>query len=178
MDVTPEGILVAVGWAISLTTAIFFAFRVIPEMAARRLCDMFGLQRVTLENGREIYAVEDLDGKPIKIPVGFKTNAEGQDEMIMGYAPLPMTMTYLAADMAALKVKAAIMGVKSGASKRLRGAVEQGVADGSIDPSMMVGMLPKKAQAAIAILRSLGLGIGPTTQNEAVGHSRGSGKAI
>lgn len=150
--------MVAVGWAVSLTTAIVFAFKVIPEMAARRLCRMFGLARVRLENGRDIYAVEDLEGKPIKIPIGMRKDDEGNESIIYGYAPLPMTMTYLAAEQAAIKVKMTLFNAKSQISKKMQKeglsmAMQEG---GSLDS--LLPFLPKKAQVAAALLRAAGLG--------------------
>ena len=167
MDVTPEGILVAVGWAVSLVTAIVFAFKVIPEMAARKMCSMFGLQRVKLENGRTLYAVEDLEGNPVKIPVGIKKDDDGNETVIYGYAPLPMTMTFLAAEQAALKVKMTLFNAKSQIQKTmnkegLKAVMSEG---GGLDA--MLPFLPKKLQVAAAMAQALGLGRGVSGANSA-----------
>lgn len=170
MDVTPEGILVAIGWFVSLTTAIVFAFRVIPEMAARRLCDMFGLQRVTLDNGREIYVVEDLEGKPIKIPVGIKKDADGNDVIEYGYAPLPMTMTYLAAEQAAIKVKMTLLNARSQVSKKLQKEGLEAVMKDGGGLDLAMPFIPKKFQPLAALLKLSGLGQGGSSQNPS-GHA-------
>lgn len=156
MDITPEGLLVAIGWAVSLTVAIIFAFRVIPEMAARRICKMFGLTRVSV-NGREIYAVEDLEGNPVKIPLGTK-EVDGEQQIQYGYAPLPITMTWLAAEQAAMKVKMTLFNAKSQISKKMQKegmsqAMQEG---GGLD--QMLPFMPKKLQMAAALLRAAGLG--------------------
>jgi hypothetical protein len=161
MNVTPEGILVAVGWAISLTVAIVFAFRVIPEMAARRLCAMFGLQRVKLANGREIYAVEDLEGTPIKVPISVKKGEDGEDIIEYGYAPLPITMTYLAAEQAAMKMKMTFLNAKSQLARNFKKAgLEEVMAEGGGLQNLMP-FLPKKLQAPAAFLSALGVGSAP-----------------
>ena len=170
-----EALVVVVGWLVSLGVAIL----IVPKLAARRICEQFGLQRVNV-NGKEIYAVEDLEGNPVKIPVGTKEGPDGT-EIVYGYAPLPMTLTYLAADQAAMRVKMTLLNTKSSISKQLskeglKAAMEQG---GGLDA--MLPFLPKKLQAAAALAQALGLGRpgnSPSAQNDALGHIRGRGGPI
>jgi len=179
MDITPEGLLVAIGWAVSLTVAIIFAFRVIPEMAARRICKMFGLTRVRVGD-REIYAVEDLNREPVKIPVGVK-EVDGEQQVQYGYAPLPITMTFLAAEQAAMKVKMTLFNAKSQISKKMQkeGMTQALQEGGSLE--QILPFLPKKAQMAAALLRAAGLGGGVAPQggqNSPSSRVGGGGKAI
>lgn len=171
-----EALVVVVGWLVSLGVAVM----VVPKLAAKRICEQFGLQKVTV-NGRDIYAVEDLEGNPVKIPIGTKANAEGEPEIVMGYAPLPMTLTYLAADQAAMRVKMTLLNTKSTIAKQLnkeglKAAMQEG---GGLET--MLPFLPKKLQMAAALLQAAGLGRagnGPTAQNDGSGHSRGRGGPI
>jgi hypothetical protein len=169
-----EALVVVVGWLVSLGVAVM----VVPKLAAKRICEQFGLQKVTV-NGRDIYAVEDLEGNPVKIPIGTKANAEGESEIVYGYAPLPMTMTYLAADQAAMRVKMALLNTKGAISKQLSKQGLQAAMDAGGGLESMLPFLPKKLQAAAALAQALGLGRGlasPTASERPAGHSGGGWK--
>lgn len=157
IEITLEGVLVLVGWATSLGVAFLFALRVIPKLAAKRACEAFGLVEVET-NGRTIFVPTDLEGEPVQIPVGVTTNAEGEQVPKMGYAPLPMTLTYLAAQQAATLVHMKLLNVKSQVSKRLsKEALGQAMSEGgSIE--QMLPLLPKKAQMVVALAKTLGIG--------------------
>lgn len=159
MDVDSYAILfAAAAWFISLLVAIL----VVPRLAANRICNQFGLTRVDV-NGQMIYAVKDLEGNPIKIPVGLKENSDGEKEPVMGFAGLPMTLTYLAAEQAALKVKMTLFNAKSQISKKMQQAAMGEAAAGG-DLGAMFPFLPKKAQAAIAVLKAAGVNLGGLAQ--------------
>lgn len=158
IEITVEGVLILVGWLTSLGVAFLFALRVIPKLAAKRACEAFGLTEVQLKNGQEIYVPVDLEGNPVQIPVGVTTNDDGTQTPVMGYAPLPMTLTYLAAQQAATLVHMKLMNVKSQVSKRLsKEALAQAMQDGgSIE--QMLPLLPRKAQMIVALAKTLGVG--------------------
>lgn len=154
-----EGALIVVGWLVSL----FVATMIVPKLAANRVSERFGLKMVS-QDDKKFYAPVGPDGEPVKIPIGVKENKEtGEQEVILGYAPLAFALPYMAADMAAMKVKMALMGTKSGLSRKIKGALLEEGAAGRLDPDAMLPFLPKKAQAAIAVLRALGLGVGPVS---------------
>ena len=78
---------------------------------------------------------------------------DGQQEIVWGYAGLAYTLPYLAADMAAQKVKMGLLNTKSQISKHLSA---EALKSGDLDS--MIAFLPKKIQGAIAVAKALGLG--------------------
>ncbi len=136
---------------------------------------MMGVTKVRSSNGDEIYAPLGPDGEAIQIPIGTKEDEEGVVKPVMGYAPLGYTLAWLAADAAAVKVKMGLLNAKGQISKAIQG---RALAEGDMDALM--GILPKKAQAAIAIAKMLGLGVNksqPDGGNQNPPRS-GQGKAI
>ena len=147
MTVTIEAIIVICGWLISLLVAL----KAVPALAARRVSEQFGLELVEYK-GKKMFVPVGPDGEPIQIPVGMK-EIDGKQEVVMGYAPLAFCLPYLAADMAAMKVKMALLGAKGHLSQQIK---SRAIAEGDTEALMM--MLPKKVQGAIAIAKMLGLG--------------------
>ncbi len=148
MPITLEGVVIIVGWLVSLGVAIL----VVPKLAAKRVCTQFGLTQVD-QGGRTLFAVEGPDGEAIKVPIGVKEGKDGEQEIIYGYAGLGYTLPFLAAEMAAQKVKMGLLNTKSQISKRLGAdALKSGMVD------EMMPFLPKKVQAVVAIAKALGLG--------------------
>lgn len=179
MTVPIEAIIIVTGWLVSLAVAL----KAVPALAAKRVSEQFGLVMV-MQDGKRFYVPVDPAGEPVKIPIGIR-EVDGKQEVVMGYAPLAYSLPFMAADMAAMKVRMALLGAKGNIGKTIKGQMMQGAADGTIDPEAMMQFLPKKAQAAIAVLRALGVGIGPAgagsapgTQNSPSGASRGGSRPI
>jgi len=154
-----EAIIVISGWLISLAVAL----KAVPALAARRVSEQFGLELV-VEKGKKMFVPVGPDGEPIQIPIGVK-EVDGKSVVVMGYAPLAYCLPYLAADMAAIKVKMALLGAKGQISQAIKG---KALAEGDMDALM--AMLPKKVQGAVAIARMLGIG---KNQGQDAGESGG-----
>jgi len=169
--ITFEAIIIVCGWLVSLAVALF----AVPRIAAKRVCQQFGLTQVQ-QGGETLFAVQGPDGEAVKVPIGVKEGKDGEQEIVWGYAGLGYTLPYLAADMAAQKVKMGLLNTKSQISKKL-GA--DALKSGMIDE--MMPFLPKKVQAAVAIAKALGLGssvpVGAQTGGQTGQHTP-SGKAI
>ena len=135
----------------------------VPRLAARRISEQFGLELVKYK-GRNMFVPVGPDGEPIQIPIGVK-EVDGKQEVVLGYAPLAYCLPYMAADMAAIKVKMALLGAKGQISQAIKG---KAIAEGDMDALM--GILPKKVQGAIAIARMLGIG---KNQGQDTGESGG-----
>lgn len=140
---------------------------------SKRTERMMGVTKVE-QGGVTIYAPNGPDGEPIQVPIGLK-EVEGVQTPVMGYAPLGYTLSFLAAEMAAQKVKMGLLGVKSSLSKKMGGAAMQAVADGAVSGEDIIQFLPKKWQPAIIALRSLGLGVTPLNGGGAVAARPGGG---
>ena len=155
--ITFEAIIIVCGWLVSLAVALI----AVPRIAAKRVCQQFGLTQVQ-QGGETLFAVQGPDGEAVKVPIGVK-EVDGEQQIVWGYAGLGYTLPYLAADMAAQKVKMGLLNTKSQISKKL-GA--DALKSGMIDE--MMPFLPKKVQAAVAIAKALGLGssvpVGAQTQ--------------
>jgi len=149
--ITPEAVIIVIGWITSLAVALVMGFYFVPKVAAARICRQFGLIQVE-QDGEEIFAVKGPDGKPVKVPIGLKGEGEAQ-EIVMGYAGLGYSMGYITAEMAYQKTKMALLNIKGNISKKISAeAFKTG------DPGLIMEFLPKKAQAAVAIAQMLGLG--------------------
>jgi len=159
MDFVP--IIVVVAWCVSLCVAIF----VVPRIAARKACENFGLERVT-QNGVTFYTPLGLDGEPFKIPIATKEKEDGSIEVVEGYAPLAYALPYLAAHMAAEKIKMSVLSAKGKISRQLNSASLAGEA--SFNPATLaaIEMLPKKYQG-VALMLAQYLGQGPNQGGEA-----------
>ena len=173
--ITLEGVAIVVGWLISVSLAVLFAVKVIPDRASSRLCEKFGLKEV-VQNGKTIYAVLDHHGNPIQVPIGTK-EVDGVQEMVMGIASLPMTMSYMAAEQAAVKVKMSLLNMKSTASKHLQQAAMGEAMKGEGGVEAMLPFLPKKALGVLALMKALGLGTGGQ-QAQTAGKTTQSGKQL
>lgn len=148
--ITPEAIVVVVGWSVSMFVALF----IVPKLAAKRTMGMFGLEKVTNRDGDEIYAVVGPDGQAIKIPVGVK-EVDGHQEAVMDYAGLAYSLPYIAGLHAANQVKLAIFSEKGVLQRKLNkaGLANAMQAGGGLD--QMMPFLPKKAQTAIGVVQAL-----------------------
>jgi len=169
--ITIEGVVIVVGWLVSLGVAIL----VVPKLAAKRVCSQFGLTQVE-QAGKLIFAVEGPDGEAVKVPIGVKEGKDGEQEIVWGYSGLGYTLPYLAAEMAAQKVKMGLLNTKSQLSKKLGAEALKG---GMIDE--MMPYLPKKIQAAVAIAKALGLGastVNPSAQTGPQGYQHKGGGPI
>ena len=114
---------------------------------------MMGVAKVENDGGEMIYAPLDPNGKPIKIPVGVK-EVDGEQVVVLDYAPLAYSLPFMAADMAAMKLKMMLLGQKGQISQAIRNkALSEG------DQEALFAMLPKKVQGALAIARMLGVGV-------------------
>jgi hypothetical protein len=148
MNADVIALIVVCGWFVSLSVAIFL----VPRLAAKRVSMQFGLQMVE-QGGKKFYAPCGPDGEPILIPVGVK-DVDGEQKVVMGYAPLAYSMPFMAADMAAMKLKMMLLGQKGQISQAIRNkALSEG------DQEALFAMLPKKVQGALAIARMLGVGV-------------------
>lgn len=144
-----EAIVIVLGWFTSLFVAVFL----VPRIAAKRVCEQFGLTLVT-QGGKKFFVPTDPNtGDPLKVPIGVKENEDGTQEVVLGYAPLAYSMPVIAAEFAAQKTKMLLLNTKSQISRKLG---KEALQAGMIDEFMP--FLPKKAQAAVAIARALGLG--------------------
>lgn len=179
---TVENVVVLSAWLIFTLTMLVF---VVPKLAASRVSQQFGLVEVT-QNGKKFFAPVDPAGEPVQIPIGMR-KVNGEDQVVMGYAPLAFCLPYMAADMASFKFKLLLdnfkmsfLGAKGNSSKRLKGAVIDEVNAGNISLEDAMPLLPlsNKAKTAIAIAKSLGLDFkGPGADDELVTvHKRRTGQ--
>lgn len=160
---TLEGVVIIIGWITSLTVAVV----IVPRIAAKRVCEQFGLTLVNQGDRRFFVPTDPNDGSPIKVPIGVKTAQDGSQEVVMGYAPLAYTMPVLAAEYAATKIKMTLLNAKGQVSKKISAeALKAGLTD------ELMPFLPKKLQGALAIARALGLG-GDSSNGTAQGQTQG-----
>ena len=162
-----------------LTIAVLTAFIdtvIVLVILSKRQERMMGVTKVE-QDGEIIYAPLGPDNKPIQVPIGVK-EVDGEQQAIMGYAPLAYTLPFIAGDMAAQKMKMVLFNAKSQVAKRMNkeGLAQAMQEGGGLDA--MLPFLPKKLQVAAALLRSAGLGNGPSAQNSTPGNIRGGSKAI
>ena len=160
-----EGVIIVVAWCISLCVAIF----VVPRIAARKACENFGLKRVSQE-GKTFYTPLGLDGEPFKIPIATKEKEDGTVEVVEGYAPLAYALPYLAAHMAAEKIKFASMSAKGKIARQLNLASVAGEADFHPATLAAIEMLPKKYQGVALMLAQY---LGKTNQSPGTGGGGG-----
>ena len=165
--VSLEGVLVAVGWSISV---VLWAFLYKKSRNIEK--NMSNIWNTKVE-------LQDLNGQVIKVPV--KT-AKGEDadgnpvfETKMVIAPLWYTIATIGGTMAVEHFKGWFMNQKSQLSKGL-GKAALGEAAAGGDLMGLMSMLPKKAQAAVALImaaKNLGKGGQQGGQQQS-----GGGKAI
>lgn len=156
--ISAEALVVIAGWITSLVVAIYL----VPKVAARRVCEQFGLSQVH-QGGKTFFVPTDPGGDPLKVPIGTKEGKDGEQEIVMGYAPLAYSLPYMVADLAALKVKMSLLSAKGRVTKALNAeAIKAGMTD------ELAAFLPKKVQAALAIARALGFGPGNGSQEGTV----------
>jgi len=108
--ITPEAVIVVIGWAVSMATALL----VVPKLAAARTMRKFGLVPVRNSKGEEIYAVEGPDGEPIKVPVQT-VDAKGVVSVSNEFVPLAYALPVIAA----VQTKAFLMSTIQGKAGRL-----------------------------------------------------------
>lgn len=162
-----ETLIVLLAW---LSFTLFMLVVVVPRLSAKVMCEKFGLVRVQVRD-RTIYVPEDMEGEPVKIPVGVK-EVDGEQQVVWGYAPLPMTLTWMAAEQAAMKVKMTLLNVKSQAAKKLgKEALAAAMGEGG-SLEAMFPFLPKKMQGVIALAKALG--VGPKGAGSGQGQSPGT----
>jgi hypothetical protein len=87
-----EAIIVVIGWAVSMSVALF----IVPRLAAQKTMRKFGLIPVRNSEGEEIYAVEGPDGDPIKVPVQ-RVDKDGKASVADEYVPLAYALPVIAA---------------------------------------------------------------------------------
>jgi hypothetical protein len=151
MDVPTLTVLfAAAAWMVSLAVAL----KAVPALAARRVSEQFGLVMVE-QDGKRFYAPVDPTGEPIKVPVGVQ-EVNGEQVVVMKYAPLAYALPFMAADMAAMKVKMVLLGAKGNMSKAVQGRLMNMAAEGSVGADAIMPFLPKKFQGALAIAKVLG----------------------
>ena len=168
MEVSLEGVLVAVGWSISV---ILWAFLYRKSRNIEK--NMSNIWNTKVE-------LHDLNGQVIKVPV--KT-AKGEDadgnpvfETKMVIAPLWYTIATIGGTMAVEHFKGWFMNQKSQLSKGLSKAAIGELGQGG-DLSALMAFLPKKAQTAMAVImaaKNMGGGGG----QQAGKSTGGAGKAI
>lgn len=171
-----EAVIIIAGWLVSLVVAL----KAVPYLAAKRVSEQFGLTLVE-QNGKKFYAPVDPSGEPVKIPVGITKDEEGEEKVVLGYAPLAYCLPYMAADMAAVKVKMALFNAKSQLSKKMQQEGLSQVMQGGGSLNEVLPFLPKKAQMAAALLQAALGARGSQVANNAqtpVTHSRGRSGAI
>jgi hypothetical protein len=144
------------GVVLGMLMSMAFGYFVVAPRARNLLCDALGLSPVEV-NGETVFALLDQNGEPIKAIVGFKEDADGKQVPIMGYAPFMWTFAGLIVDNSAAKLKMALLGAKGNVSKAIKGRLTEEVAAGRLDADVLMPHLPKKAQAAIALVKALGL---------------------
>ena len=148
-------------WCISLLVALF----IVPKLAAARACVNFGLVLVE-QNGREFYTPLGLDGKPFKVPIATREKEDGTTEVVEGYAPLAYALPYLAAHMAAEKIKFSLLSAKGKISRQLNSAALAGEAGFNPATLAAIEILPKKYQG-VALMLAQYLGQGQNQGGEA-----------
>ena len=162
-----------------MTIAVVNAFIdtiIVLVVLSKRQERMMGVTKV-VQDGKTIYAPLGPDGKPVEVPIGVK-EVDGVQVAVMGYAPLAYSLPVIAGDMAYQKIRMMLLNTKSQISKRMaKEGLQSAMAEGGGLDAMMP-CLPKKAQMAAALLRSLGLGNGPSAQNSAPDGVRGRGGPI
>ncbi len=89
---TPEAIVVVIGWLTSMGVALF----IVPRLAAQKTMRKFGLIPVRNSKGEEIYAVEGPDGDPIKVPVQ-RVDKDGKATISDEFVPLAYALPVIAA---------------------------------------------------------------------------------
>ena len=144
MDVSLEGVLVAVGWSISV-----LLWAVLYKKSRNIDANMKNIWNAKVE-------LKDLNGEVIKVPVQVKKgqDAEGNDifETNMVIAPLWYTVGMVGGEIALQKFQAWFNNQKSHLSKRLSGAAMGEAMQGGGDLGALMTMLPKKAQTAMALI--------------------------
>lgn len=152
--VSLEGVLVAVGWTISV-----LLWAVLYKKSRKIDKNLKNIWNAKVE-------LEDLNGEVIKVPIQVKKgqDAEGNDifETKMVVAPLWYTVASIGGTMAVNQFQAWFNNQKSHLSKRLqKGALGEIAQGGPMDLGVLMEMLPKKAQTAMAlIMAAKGLGGG------------------
>ena len=176
-----EALIIVAGWLVSLAVAL----KVVPRLAANRVSAQFGLVEVE-QNGKCFFAPVDPNGEPVKIPIGTREGKDGKLEVVLGYAPLAYCLPYMAADMAAQRIKMTLLGATGRVSKQLRdSALAEGIAAGegasTIDMLGAAGILPKKWYGIAKVLQGLNLGAtshgnSHTARERPPGHTGGTWK--
>jgi hypothetical protein len=115
----------------------------------------------------------------VKIPIGTRKGKDGETEVVLGYAPLAYCLPYMAADMAAVRVKMALLGAKGRLSKQMRdAAMAEGMAvgegAGTIDQLAAAGLIPKKWYGIAKVLQGMGVNVGGKGPTTHAGQSGGS----
>jgi hypothetical protein len=172
MLLTPEAVIIITAWCVSLCVAIF----IVPRIAAAKACENFGLKKVS-QGGKSFYTPLGLDGEPFKIPIATKEKEDGTVEVIEGYAPLAYALPYLAAHMAAEKVKMSLLSAKGKISRQLNTAALAGEAGFNPATLAAIEILPKKFQG-IALMLAQYLGQSTPGQPKPSERSGGRGGAI
>ena len=90
--ITSENILILALWLIFTLVMLVF---VVPAMTSRLMCTRFGLVKV-FQGGKPLYAVQDPDGNPVKVPIGMKVGKDDKPEVVMGYAGLAWSLPTIA----------------------------------------------------------------------------------
>jgi len=145
VNITPEGVLIAVGWAVSLSMAILI-YRKSRQIKA----DLNEIWNAKVE-------LKDLNGEVIKVPIteqkGTDKDGEPVFETKMVVAPLWYTIMYAAGNIAVQHFQQWFNNQKSHLSKRLqKGALEAAGEGGDLGDFM--AFLPKKAQTALALIQA------------------------
>jgi hypothetical protein len=158
--VSLEGVLVAVGWSISV-----LLWAVLYKKSRNIDKNLKNIWNAKVE-------LEDLNGEVIKVPVQVKkgTDAEGNDifETKMVIAPLWYTIAQIGGTIALQHFQAWFNNQKSHLSKRLQAGALGDAAKGELDLGTLMTILPKKAQTALALIMAAkgvgGQGIGGASQ--------------
>ena len=173
--ITLEGVIIVIGWAVSMFVALF----IVPKITAGRTMRLFGLQKVKNHAGEFIYAVEDPDGEPVKVPVA-RLDKTGKVVVTEEFAPLAYSMPTIAA----MQIKASFQGKVGKLVQQANGAVLEGMdinqaanamalqafAKGQYGKALMAYLTPKIA-AAVNQSGQAGHALGQTQQ-------RSGGRAI
>ena len=147
-----EGIVIVIGWLISMGTALF----IVPKLAADRTMRKFGLVKVENSRGDVVYAAADPDGEPIKVPV-IRVDKTGKPTVTEEFCGLAYSLPTIAA----MQIKASFTGKVGKLTQQANEAVLAGMplneaaqamalqafAKGQYGKALMAYLTPKIAAA-------------------------------
>ena len=171
MEIGDVTIYFAVGaWLTSITVALLIWRK--SKAIDKKIGDLWNMK----------IELKDLDGNVIKVPVQYKKGETAEGEVIletkMVVAPLWYTIVFATSTILTEKVKMSLLGAKGALGKKFKdAALKDGMESG--DLGSLMAFMPKKVQAAIAIIKAAqgisGKGKGTTGTNQETASGGGQG---